>query len=215
MASLSLTPKTASYGILDSLPASDVSTNCPVINPSYYQAIVGTLSPDVVLGQYLIAKVTLQNAVGASVRTLRITKANGTDVLIQFDAASQPALPSGTTSIYSARVIIEDIADWVNVQLQVSTGAAGDNVVVKADSLVFCFAESCNITNEILIKRNIENIYFCSMQNDKEAILGKVGSTSVIGFTTLQVNGLVTGFGWSSNSGNTLYSWDGSSVGLK
>jgi hypothetical protein len=33
-------------------------------------------------------------------------------------------------------------------------------------------------------------------------------------FTVVEINGLVSGFTWSSNSGNTLYSWSGSSISI-
>ena len=214
MANLVFTPKSASYGVLSGLPVDDVSTTCTSINPQYYEALVGTLSPAVSAGQFMIVKVTVQNAVGAAVRTLRITKADGVTVLIQFAAANQPAVPSEATIIYSARVIIENPADWVNCKLQVSAGAAGDVVTVKAGSLVFGFAESCNIIDETLIKRNINNIYFMCLQPVQEAILGKVASPSATQFSTVPVNGIVNGFKWNTNSGNTLYSWNGTSIGM-
>lgn len=214
MASLTLTTKTSNYGVLSGLPTSDVSTMCVAINPTYYQASVGTLSPAVTAGIYLIVKVTVQNGVGATVRTLRITKSDGVTVLLQFAAAAQPALPLATTTIYSDRIIVGTAADWVNVQLQVSSGTAGDIVVIKAATIVFGFAESCNITDEILVKRNITNIYFMCMQPTQEAILGKVAAATATSFLTVPVNGVVTGYKWSTNSGNTLYSWDGASIGL-
>ena len=214
MSNLIFTNKTASYGTLSGLPLVDVSTTCPSINPSYYQAALGTLSPVVVAGQFMIVKVTVQNAVGAAVRTLRITKADGVTVLIQFAPANQPAVPSESTTIYSARVIIGNPADWINCKMQVSAGAAGDVVTIKAGSLVFAFAESCNITDETLVKRNIGSIHFMSMQPTQEAIYGRIGSPSAVQFLTVPVNGLVSGFVWNTNSGNTLYSWDGKTIGI-
>lgn len=214
MAQLTLTTKTASFGVLSGLPLVDTSVVCPAINPTYYQAMVGTLSPAVVVGQYLIVKVTLQNAVGATVRTLRITKSNGVSVLIQFASTNQPADPTNTTTVYSARVIVGNPSDWVNTQLQVSSGTAGDIVIVKSSSLVFCFAESCNIIDESLVKRNINNIYFMTMQPTQEAVLGRVGSAVATSFLTVPVNGITSGFKWNTNSGLTLYSWDGATIGL-
>lgn len=214
MPQITLTPKTASYGVLANLPTADVSTTCASINPAYYQAMVGNITLTALPGQYMMVKVTLQNAVGAAVRTLRITKADGVTVLIQFAPASQPALPAETTTVYSGRVIIGATSDWANAQLQVSVGAAGDTVVIKANSLVFAYAESCNITDETLFKRNINNIYFLCMQAAQEAVLGKIAAPTAIAFLPVPVNGLITGFKWSANSGNTLYSWDGSSIGI-
>jgi hypothetical protein len=213
MAQITLTPKTAKYGVLNGLPLTDVTTICPAINPVYYDASVGTLSPAVTTGIYLIVKVTLQNAVGATVRTLRIVKQDGT-LLLQFPATAQPALPLETTTVYSSRVIVTNPSDWVNVKLQVSSGTAGDTVIIKEATLVFAFAELCNITDESLVKRNITNVYFITMQPVQESVLGKVGSVSDTTFLTVPVNGLSTGFRWDTNSGMTLYSWDGSSIGL-
>lgn len=214
MAQIIFTPKTASYGVLAGLPVVDVSTTCEAINPTYYQALVGTLSPAVVVGQYMIVKVTVQNAVGATVRTLRITKSDGVTVLLQFDAVSQPALPLATTTLFSARVVIGSVSDWTNVQLQVSSNTATDVVIIKATSLVFAFAETCNIVDLSLVKLHINNIYFMTMQPVQEAVLGKVGSASDIAFLTVPVNSMANGFRWDANSGMTLYSWDGSSIGL-
>ena len=209
---ITLTTKTASYGVLAGIPATDVSTLCVAINPAYYDAMTG-LSPAVAAGQFLIVKVAVQNAVGAAVRTLRLIKPDGT-LMLQFPAANQPALPTDSTVIYSSRVIIGNPADWVNLKLQASVGAAGDIVKIIAGSLVFAFAESCNITDESLIKRNVNNVYFMSMQTTQEALLGKVGSPTASAFLPVPVNGLNSGFVWSTNSGMTLYSWDGASIGI-
>lgn len=215
MASIVLTTKTASYGVLASLPTADVSTTCVAINPVYYTAAISgsAISPAVTLGQFVIVKLNVQNAVGAAVRTLRLLKSDGS-VLLNFAAANQPADPSNFTTIFSARAIVTNAADWVNITLQVSAGAAGDIVTIKANSLVFAFAESCNIIDEKLVKRNIGNIYFMCMQPTQEAVLGKIGSPTGIAFGTVAVNGLVSGIQWNTNSGNTLYSWDGSSISI-
>jgi hypothetical protein len=213
MANLILTPKTGSFGALGNLPVADVSTTCPAINPAFYTANIPPMSPAVSLNQYLIIKMSLQNAVGATVRTVRLLKANGT-VLFTFPAVSQPALPSQSTTLFSDRLVVTNAADWVDITIQVSSGTAGDVVTIKQDSILFAFAESCNITDEVLVKRNVENIYFISMQSLQEGILGKVGSASATSFLAVPVNGLVSGFQWSTNSGNTLYSWNGSSIGI-
>ena len=212
MPTLIFTPKTASYGVLSGLPLVDVSTTCSSINPQYYVADVGVLSPTVSAGQFMIVKLTVQNAVGAAVRTIRITKADGITPLIQFAPANQPALPLDSTVIYSARVIIGDPADWINCKLEVSAGSAGDVVTIKANSLVFAFAESCNITDEFSMKRNISNIYFMCLQLNQDSLLGKISSPSATDFLTLPINSLTSDLLWSSNSGNTLYSWDGDSI---
>jgi hypothetical protein len=52
------------------------------------------------------------------------------------------------------------------------------------------------------------------MQPTQEAIYGKMGSPSAVQFLTVPVNGLVSGFVWNTNSGNTLYSWDGKTIGI-
>jgi hypothetical protein len=213
MASIILTPKTAAFGVLANIPTADVSTTCTAINPSFYTAGIPAMSPTVSAGEYIIIRMALQNAVGAAVRTVRIIKANG-DPLITFAPVSQPALPLQTTSIYSARAIVGNPADWVNVLIQVSSGTAGDSVTIKANSIVFGFAESCNLVDESLIKRNITNLYFMTMQPPQEAILGKVDSATGTEFTTVEVNGLVSGLTWSGNSGNTLYSWSGTSISI-
>lgn len=213
MASITLTPKAASYGVLAGLPAADVSTTCAAINPAFYTAGIPAMSPAVQLGQYVIIKLNVQNAVGAAVRILRLLKADGS-VLLTFPTANQPADPSNATTIYSARTIVTNVADWVGITLQVSAGAAGDVVTVKAGTLVFAFAESCNIIDEKLIKRNIGNVYFMCMQPTQEAILGKVASPVSTAFSVVPVNGLSSGLQWNTNSGNTLYSWDGASIGI-
>tara|TARA_R110000782_G_scaffold264219_1_gene357290 strand:+ start:649 stop:1296 length:648 start_codon:yes stop_codon:yes gene_type:complete len=213
MASIILKPKTASFGVLANLPLADVSTTCVAVAPAFYTAAIPAMSPAVALGQYIIVKISLQNAVGAASRTVRIIKANG-DVLLTFPTVAQPALPLLATIIYTTRAFISNPADWVGVLVQVSSGTAGDAVVIKANTLVFGFAEFCNIADDRYIKRNVENIYFMTMQTAQEGILGKedvdVGTT----FSVVAVNGLVSGFVWSSNSGNTLYSWNGTSIGI-
>jgi hypothetical protein len=213
MASIILSNKTASFGVLANIPSADVATTCPAINPSFYTANIPAMSPTVTLNEYIIIKITLQNAVGATVRTVRLIKQNG-DVLIAFAPVSQPALPAATTTVFSTRAVITNPADWVNTLIQVSSGTAGDSVVIKANSVVFGFADSCNITDERLVKRNVSNLYFMSMQPVQEAILGKIGSDIATAFTAVEINGLTSGFEWSTNSGNTLYSWSGSSISI-
>lgn len=213
MPSLILTPKTGSFGALGNLPTADVSTNCPTINPAFYAASISPMSPAVSLNHYCIIKLSLQNAVGETVRTVRILKQNGS-VLLTFAAVNQPALPAQSTTIFSDRIVITNAADWVNITIQVSSNTVGDNVTIKQDSILFAYAESCNITDEVLVKRNVENIYFISMQTLQEGILGKVGTPNDKSFLAVPVNGLVNGFQWSTNSGNTLYSWNGSSIGI-
>jgi hypothetical protein len=213
MASIILTNKTAAFGVLANIPSADVSTTCPAINPSFYTASIPAMSPTVSAGEYIIIRMSLQNAVGATVRTVRIIKQNG-DALLTFAPVSQPALPAQATTIYSARAVVHNPADWVNVLIQVSSGTAGDSVVINANTVVFGFAESCNEVDESLVKRNVTNLYFMTMQPPQEAILGKVDSAVSTEFTVVEVNGLVSGFIWSSNSGNTLYSWSGSSISI-
>ena len=213
MASIILTNKTAKFGVLANIPSADVATACPAINPSFYTASIPAMSPTVSAGEYIIVRLSLQNAVGATVRTVRIIKQNG-DALLTFAPVSQPALPAQATTIYSARAVVSNPADWVNVLIQVSSGTAGDSVVINANTVVFGFAESCNEVDETLVKRNVTNLYFMTMQPPQEAILGKVDSATSKEFTVVEVNGLVSGFEWSGNSGNTLYSWSGSSISI-
>jgi hypothetical protein len=213
MASIILTNKTAAFGVLANIPSANVATTCPAINPSFYTASIPAMSPTVSAGEYIIVRMSLQNAVGATVRTVRIIKQNG-DALLTFAPVSQPALPAQATTIYSARAVVGNPADWVNVLIQVSSGTAGDSVVINANTVVFGFAESCNLVDENLVKRNVTNLYFMTMQPPQEAILGKVDSASGQEFTVVAVNGLVSGFEWSANSGNTLYSWSGSSISI-
>mgnify|MGYP003668295913 FL=1 len=213
MASIILTNKTAKFGVLANIPSADVATACPAINPSFYTASIPAMSPTVSAGEYIIVRMSLQNAVGATVRTVRIIKQNG-DALLTFAPVSQPALPAQATTIYSARAVVSNPADWVNVLIQVSSGTAGDSVVINANTVVFGFAESCNEVDETLVKRNVTNLYFMTMQPPQEAILGKVDSATSKEFTVVEVNGLVSGFEWSGNSGNTLYSWSGSSISI-
>ena len=213
MASIILTNKTAAFGVLANIPSADVATTCPAINPSFYTASIPAMSPAVVGGEYIIIKISLQNAVGAAVRTVRIIKQNG-DTLITFAPVSQPALPAQATTIYSARAFVSNASDFENVLIQVSSGTAGDTVVINANSIVFSFAESCNLVDENFIKRNVTNLYFMTMQPVQEAILGKVDSATGTSFTVVEINGLVSGFEWNTNSGNTLYSWSGSSISI-
>jgi hypothetical protein len=213
MASIVLKTKLASFGVLADLPTSDVSTTCVAVAPAFYTAAIPAMSPTVAAGQYIIVKISLQNAVGAAVRTVRIIKANG-DSLLAFPSVSQPALPAQSTTVYTARAFVSTPADWVGVLVQVSSGTAGDAVVIKANSLVFGFAESCNITDERYIKRNVENLYFMTMQPAQEGILGKEDSALGTAFSVVEINGLVSGFEWSANSGNTLYSWSGTSISI-
>jgi hypothetical protein len=214
MAQLTLTPKTANYGVLAGLPTADVSTTCSSINPAYFNVAIPPMSPAVSYDEYMMIKVSVQNAVGAAVRTLRLMKADGVTVLVQFPAANQPADPSNATTIYSTRVTVYNPADWVNVTLQVSAGAAGDVVTIKANSLVFAFAESCNVTDEQNVKRNVGTVYFMTMQPTQEALMGRAGMVGSNEFETVPINGLCSGFKWSANSGNTLYSWEGSTIGV-
>jgi hypothetical protein len=193
MASIILTPKAASFGVLANLPVTDVSTTCVAVNPAFYTAAIPAMSPTVSLGQYIIVKISLQNAGGATSRTVRIIKANG-DVLLTFPTVAQPALPLLATIIYTARAFISNPADWVGVLVQVSSGTAGDVVVINANTLVFGFAESCNITDERYIKRNVENIYFMTMQVAQEGILGKIDVDRGITFSVVPIDGLVSGF---------------------
>ena len=213
MANLILTPKTANFGVLADLPSVDVATTCVAVNPSFYTANIPPMSPTVVGGEYIIIRLSLQNGVGAAVRTVRIVKQNG-DPLITFAPVSQPALPAESTIVYSVRASVTNPADWVNVLIQVSSGTASDSVVIKANSVVFAFAESCNIVDERYIRRNVSNLYFMTMQPPQEAIFGKIDIASGTSFTVVELNGLISGFEWSANSGNTLYSWSGSSISI-
>ncbi len=213
MASIILTNKTAQFGVLANLPLADVATTCPAVSPNFYTANIPAMSPTVTTGEFIIIKISLQNAVGATVRTVRIIKANG-DALLTFAPVTQPALPLLATTIYSARAFVRNSDDWAGISVQVASTTAGDSVVIKADSLVFSFAESCNLTDENFIRRNVNSLYFMTMQPIQEAILGKVDSATGTSFTELAINGLITGLEWNTNSGNTLYSWSGSSISI-
>jgi|TARA_R110000796_G_scaffold12037_7_gene40072 hypothetical protein len=213
MATIIITPKVAKFGVLAELPSVDVATVCPAVTPNFYTVNLPVLSPSVTTGEFIIIKISLQNAGGATNRTVRIIRADGT-ALLTFAPVVQPALPLLATTIYSQRAFVRNAADWQNVSVQVGSTTAGDSVVVKANSLVFSFAESCNITDEKFIRRNISTLYFMTMQPVQEAILGKVDSATGISFTELEINGLVTGLEWNTNSGNTLYSWSGSSISI-
>jgi hypothetical protein len=213
MAKIILTPKAAQFGVLANLPSADVATTTPAVTPNFYTVNLPVLSPAVWSGAFIIIKISLQNAGGATNRTVRITKADGTP-LITFDPVIQPALPLLATTIYSKRFFIANAADWETILVQVASTTAGDIVIVKANSLVFSFAESCNIADEHYIRRNITNLYFMTMQPEQEAILGRVDSATGTSFTELAINGLVTGLEWNTNSGNTLYAWSGTSISI-
>jgi hypothetical protein len=213
MVNIVITPKAASFGSLANLPVADVSTTCVAVTPAFYTVGIPAMNPSVALNQYVMVKLSLQNAVGATVRTVRVLKQNGT-VLFSFTAITQPALPLQSVTIFSKRIIVTNVADWVGLTIQVSSTTAGDSIIIKKDSLLFAYAESCNIIDERMVKRNVENLYFMCMQTLEEGILGKVQSGSDTSFLTVPVNGLVNGFEWSTNSGNTLYSWSGSSIGI-
>jgi hypothetical protein len=213
MATIILTPKVAKFGVLSGLPLVDVGTTTPAVTPNFYTVNLPVLSPSVNTGDFIIIKISLQNAGGATNRTVRIVRADGTP-LITFDPVIQPALPLLATTLYSKRFFVTNAADWQNVSVQVASTTAGDIVIVKANSLVFSFAEFCNLTDENFIRRNISTLYFMTMQPVQEAILGKVDSASGTSFTALEINGLVSGLEWNTNSGNTLYSWSGSSISI-
>ena len=213
MASIILTNKTARFGVLANLPLEDVATTCPAVFPNFYTINLPVLAPSVFSGEFIIIKISLQNAGGATNRTLRIVKADGTP-LFTFAPVNQPALPLLATTIYSQRFFVKDASEWTNISVQVASTTAGDNVIVKANSLVFSFAESCNLTDENFIRRNVTSLYFMTMQPIQEAILGKVDSATGTSFTELKINGLITGLEWNTNSGNTLYSWSGSSISI-
>ena len=213
MARIILTPKVARFGVLAELPLADVATTCTAVSPNFYTVNLPVLSPSVSTGEFIIIKISLQNAVGATVRTVRIVKSDGTP-LFAFAPVSQPALPLQSTTIYSPRFFVKDASEWENVFVQVASNVAGDTVIVKANSLVFAFAEFCNLVDENFIRRNITTLYFMTMQPVQEAILGKVDSATGISFTELKINGLISGLEWNTNSGNTLYSWSGSSISI-
>ncbi len=111
MASIILTPKTASFGVLSGLPSADVSTVCTAVS-TFYTAAIPAMSPSVSINQYIIIKMSLQNAVGAATRTVRIIKADGS-AFITFAPVSQVALPTKATLIYSVRALFSNPAVWV------------------------------------------------------------------------------------------------------
>jgi len=109
---------------------------------------------------------------------------------------------------------VDDVADWVDIRLFVEAISGAPRIFeIEANSILYLKAESINITNEIG-KKNLTDISFYS-SGVSEGINGKVSDRENLDFINVNMdNQIANKLEWSGNSGDTIYSWGGNTIGF-
>ena len=209
MASLVLTPKTAVKSITTDMAFPTVENTKTDANPAVYDEVTnfaghGISIPD--LAYYALA-LDLK-AVAGQTCTVQFRASDGVTVL---------CTASRTNTAYGRA--------WANV-VQNTTGAPITGIrayykssvgfgdpFVKEDSLSFVYGDFKNTTDELSIKYQVDTLsFFCC--SSAEGMLGIIGNPLNDGFSELTPKTVMNGFIWSANSGNTIYTWTGSKIGV-
>lgn len=210
MASLLLTPKSTVHGkITPNLPTSDVVDNIVTFNVFQEVTLGGTLSPAVLLDDFVIIR--LQGKVASGTGKWRVTKTDGVTVLGTF--VPSPISNTSFVKLLTAVIKVTDVADWVDIKIQTTNGNQSVDNTTKQDSIEIFRAESRNSTDVNGVKRHVNSIFFFS-GGTSEGIGGLLSDKADDDFTELVLNEIMSSFIWSANSGNTIYSWSGLGVGV-
>ena len=214
---LALTTITDSHGkITPNLPTSDVNTVITVANNYYQCTLGGTLSPTIPADNFysfgLWAKVTS----GSSFMQAQLRKSDGVTVIASTQNQSSPT--AGTWYWLNFRGVNKNTtpADLVNCQLWVkSSGTHGVTFTTQQDSLVFFHADKTNAGDEVGMKRMVNTVYFISC-NTSEGILGIKSTANAVDedFIGVDYDCVTESIQWTANSGSTLYSYGGASIGI-
>ena len=210
MPSLVLTPKTAVKskwdGVLPSADITVVNTGTPssveVTGNGFGAGLVNI--PNLTVGQKIAIRIKITRNTGGGTATFSVRKADGITTLISSTMNGVAFLHLVTT--------VTSLADWQGIRFYIDSGGNGQNHTVHAETLLSFTAEFSNNTDILNILYLIDKVY---MIGDGEYLQGVQTSTQDTDWVEVDYgNGAVSGLVFSANSGNLLFTWDGSIVGV-
>lgn len=149
--------------------------------------------------------------------TLR-SSVNGTIAFLEFRESD------GVTVLGNAQTTSINYTKIKTPVLKNVSGApiTGIRLFIKATSTRICYiqgtsfywvgAESNNTSDVIGVKRQVDNLYIFG---SAETINGNIANTTVdLGMTVIPIDGIMSSFVFSANSGNLIFAWDGSTIGV-
>lgn len=204
------TPQTSNRAkFTSSIPTSD--KNSGSIGASVWTEIIlgSTLTFTPVVGTFVSVRARLKISASDTV-LFRILKSDGVTVL-----STSPSVAMGTSFIEIATLPIKvlNVADWTGIRIQVEHLTGTRTITLETNSMWMYQGDFVNITDEIGIVYNILSLDFISI-DVSESIQGKSSFLSDDDFTNVNYSGIVKRLVWSGNSGNTIYSWSGSKLGV-
>lgn len=210
MPSVFLTPQTSNKAkFQSSIPLSDKSTG--LISASILTEIVlgSTLTFTPVVGAFVSVRVRMKLS-NSDTALFKVYKSDGVTVL-----ASSSIVSIGTTFIEIATlpVKVTNVSDWTGIRIKAEHFTGSRDITIESNSIWMFQGDFTNLTDEIGIVYHILSLDFISVDLP-ESIQGKTSTLSDDDFTNINFSGIVKRLSWSSNSGNTIYSWSGSRVGI-
>ena len=211
MTTLTLTPKSLRKGVIsETLPVGNVAT--VVLGDTYTQvALGGTYTVALLPSEFLFVRAKFKSSVAGTNLYFVIRKSDGVTVLFQsaFTAISSTVF---TTIKTATPLQVVNTADWVNCQVWIYSNLPA-TITMEGSSLKEIYADSNNLTDIVGIRINVTDFFFYSV-GASEGINGKLSNQTDEDFIELDVDGIISSIIWTGNSGNTIFSWGGSKIGV-
>lgn len=145
------------------------------------------------------------NPVTRDAKLINITK--GTSIELTYGGSS-------TGTVRSLTTIDVDVGDQLKLQVKVTGGSGVQDLIINANSIFYFIAPFTNATD-----------FFVKAHVTKFRIIGLGGAEGIHGvisdmkddddFQEIDVNGVMSRFIFSANSGKLLFDWSGSSIGVQ
>jgi len=211
MPSLVLTPKIGSKSKWDNaLPTNDIVKALGGGTTQEYTTEglgVGLIDiPNLIVGTKVKIRARLSSTGTGGTNTFSIRKADGVTIL------GSQTFSVNTTAFVSITILITNLTDFEGLRFFISDSGNANTVTLHQSTLRSFSAEFSNSTDILNILYLIDKVY---MIGDGEYLQGVQTSTQDTDWVEVDYgNGAVSGLVFSANSGNLLFTWDGSIVGV-
>ena len=213
MTQLVLTPKSIrAYKYSSTFPTGDGNFSAGVADTYVYADTPIVLNPVVVANDYLVFRAKIKSNQTGTL-TMRIQKSDGTTLILTTVAVAVTGGGAYST-VTSLPILVTNVADYVNCKVQAKNSTGSASITIESASCVMFCADSINITDDVRSKRTITDLQFFSA-SVSEGLNGKMSTKEDTTFTSLGITGILNSFIWTANSGNTIYSWGGSQIGVE
>ncbi len=210
-----LTTKTAAYGrVTTTTPATDASDTIAVQNVYQEVTLGGTLSPSGwSTGHFVVMKLKAKSS-SSSTMTFELRESDGSTVIFTTEGVST-GVDTYKTYYMATPVQITGTENFTACRLYVKQSNSTYTYTVQEDTIEFFYAEYKNDSDVSNIAWQVDSVYFISASGG-EGFNGKLslGSMEETTFVEYAVNGVMKGITWTGNSGDTLWSWAGSTIGV-